>query len=70
MKCIPIGFCLLLACQQTPRIAVTPPSAKRASTMFTDSAIYRAQCKEADTLPRLTVIPQKCTPRDQRVIIR
>jgi len=70
MRYIAIGFCLLLACQQPTRTAVTPPSAMRASTMFTDSAIYRAQCKEADTLPRLTVIPQKCTPRDQRVIIR
>jgi len=42
----------------------------RASTVFTDSSIYRAQCKEADALPNLAVIPQKCTPRDQRVKIR
>jgi hypothetical protein len=42
----------------------------RVSTVFTDSAIYRAQCKEADSLANLTAIPQKCTPRDQRVIIR
>ncbi|HEY8850537.1 MAG TPA: hypothetical protein VIM36_00035 [Gemmatimonadaceae bacterium] len=41
-----------------------------ASTVFTDSAIYRARCKEADSLPKLAVIPQKCTPRDQRVEIR
>jgi hypothetical protein len=70
MRYLPIGFCFLLACQQPARTAVARPTAVRASTVFTDSAFYRAQCKEADTLPTLTVIPQKCTPRDQRVIIR
>jgi hypothetical protein len=39
-------------------------------TVFTDSSIYRAQCKEADTLATLRVIPKKCTPRDQRREIR
>lgn len=34
--------------------------------LFTDSTVYRAQCKEADTLRSLTRIPQKCTLRDQR----
>jgi hypothetical protein len=70
MRYIALGFCFLLACQQPPRNAATPPSTMRASTLFTDSVIYRVQCKEADTLPSLTVIPQKCTPRDQRVIIQ
>jgi hypothetical protein len=71
MRYLPIGFCLLLGCQQPPaRTAAAPPRTMRASTVFTDSAIYRTQCKEADTLLTLTVIPQKCTPRDQRVIIR
>jgi hypothetical protein len=70
MRYVAIGFCFLLACQQPKRTAVTPPSRVRARTVFTDSAIYRAQCKEADTLPKLIMIPQKCTPRDQRVIIR
>ena len=70
MRYIAIGFCFLLACQQPTRTAVTPTSTMHASTLFTDSAIYRAQCKEADTLAKLTVIPQKCTPRDQRAIIR
>lgn len=70
MRYLAIGFCFLLACHQATRTAATPRSTMRASTVFTDSAIYRAQCKEADTLPNLTVIPQKCTPRDQRVIIR
>ena len=70
MRYVAIGFCFLLACQQPTRTAARPPSTMRASTMFTDSAIYRAQCKEADSLRKLTVIPQKCTLRDQRLIIR
>jgi len=70
MRYVAIGFCFLLGCQQPSRTAVSPPSTMRTSTLFTDSAIYRAQCKEADTMATLTVIPQKCTPRDQRVIIR
>lgn len=71
MRYVAIGFCFLLACQQPPlRTAAAPPPTMRASTVFTDSSIYRAQCKEADTVPKLKVIPQKCTPRDQRVIIR
>jgi hypothetical protein len=69
MRYVAIGCCFLLACQQLTRTAATPPS-PGASTVFTDSAIYRAQCKEADRLTKLTVIPQICTPRDQRVIIR
>jgi hypothetical protein len=70
MRYIAIGFCFLFACQQPPRTAAVPPSAMRSLTVFTDSALYRAKCKEADTVPKLTVIPQICTPRDQRVIIR
>jgi len=70
MRYLAIGFCFLLACQQPTRTAARPPSAMRASTVFTDSALYRARCREADSLRKLTVIPQKCTPRDQRVEIR
>jgi hypothetical protein len=72
MRYVAIVFCFLLGCQQPPppRTAAAPPLNMHASTVFTDSAIYRTQCKEADTLAKLTVIPQKCTPRDQRVIIR
>jgi hypothetical protein len=70
MRYVAIGFCSLLACQQPTRTAAVPQSTMRAPTVFTDSALYRVQCKEADTLPKLTVIPQTCTPRDQRVIIR
>jgi hypothetical protein len=60
----------MLGCQPSTKTAAASPSSVRASTVFNDSSIYRARCKEADTLPRLTVIPQKCTPRDQRVDIR
>lgn len=70
MRYIAISFCFLLGCQQSPRITSTPMSKMRAPTMFTDSSIYRARCREADTLRTLAVIPQKCTPRDQRLEIR
>ena len=70
MRSIAIGFCFMLGCQQSTKTAAAPPSSMRAATVFTDSSIYRARCKEADTLAKLTVIPQKCTPRDQRVDIR
>jgi hypothetical protein len=70
MRYVAIAFCFLLGCQPSTRTAATLPSRMRASTVFTDSALYRAQCKEADTLLKLAVIPPKCTPRDQRVIVR
>jgi beta-lactamase regulating signal transducer with metallopeptidase domain len=50
---------------------VTPhKSAMNGRTIFTDSAIYRAQCKQADTIAKLTPIPRTCTLRDQRVEVR
>jgi hypothetical protein len=52
------------------KTAITSPTGIRASTMFTDSAIYRVRCKEADTIAKLAVIPRECTLRDQRVEIR
>jgi hypothetical protein len=70
MRYVAICFCFTLGCQPSGKTAAAAPSHMRASTVFTDSSIYRAQCKEADSLPSLTVIPQKCTPRDQRLIIR
>lgn len=70
MRHILIGLSFMLGCQQSTKKAAAPPSAMRAPTLFTDSSIYRARCKEADALTDLTVIPQKCTPRDQRVILR
>jgi hypothetical protein len=70
MRYVAISFVLALGCQWPPKTAPPQSSIMRASTLFTDSAIYRAQCKEADSLPELKVIPQKCTPRDQRVIVR
>jgi len=70
MRYVAFGFCLMVGCQPATKTAAVPPSNVRAARLFTDSSIYRAQCKEADSLPTLTVIPQKCTPRDQRLIIR
>jgi len=56
--------CLLAHC------AFAQVPGRQTTALFTDSSIYRAQCKEADTLPTLRSIPQKCTLRDQRVMIR
>jgi hypothetical protein len=69
-RCAAIGFCFILGCQPSTKTSAAPPPRARASTLFNDSSIYRANCKEADTLPQLTVIPRKCTPRDQRAEIR
>lgn len=62
--------CFALGCRQSAKTAATPTTRMVASTVFTDSSIYRARCKEADSLRSLAVIPQKCTPRDQRLEIR
>jgi hypothetical protein len=69
MRYVAICFCFTLGCHP-PGTTAALPSARRASTLFTDSAIYRARCKEADSVGNLTMIPQKCTPRDQRLIVR
>ena len=70
MRYVAIGFCFILGCQPSGNPAPKRSTPMIASTVFNDSAIYRARCKEADSLPKLAVIPQKCTPRDQRVEIR
>jgi hypothetical protein len=70
MRYISIGFCLLLGCHQPTHTASPPTSSLGSATVFTESTIYRARCKEADALANLTVIPHKCTPRDQRLDIR
>jgi hypothetical protein len=70
MRYLAIGFCFILGCQSSTNTAAKRSTTMIASTVFTDSAIYRARCKEADSLPKLAVIPRKCTPRDQRVEIR
>jgi hypothetical protein len=70
MKPLLTALCLVVGCAPVPR--ARPPSqiGQQTAALFTDSSVYRAQCQEADTLPRLTAIPQKCTLRDQRVKIR
>jgi hypothetical protein len=70
MRYVAISICLVLGCQPLANTPARSPAGMRASTVFTDSALFRARCKEADSIVKLTVIPQKCTPRDQRVEIR
>jgi hypothetical protein len=70
MRYVAIGFCFILGCQPSTNTGAKRSTTMTASTIFTDSTIYRARCKEADSLSKLTVIPQKCTPRDQRLEIR
>jgi hypothetical protein len=69
MKRICVAAFLLVGCRTE---ATRPPimlASSTTATVFTDSAIYRVQCKEADSLKTLSPIPRKCTPRDQRVKI-
>ena len=70
MKPLLIAFCLVVGCVRVPQPAPPSQSGRQTAALFTDSSIYRAQCKEADTIPKLTAIPQKCTLRDQSVKIR
>ncbi len=69
MKYVVIGFWLILGCQPAARSA-TLSQPTRAQSVFTDSVLYRARCKEADKIVNLAAIPQRCTPRDQRVEVR
>jgi hypothetical protein len=70
MRYVAISLLFILGCQPSTKTAAAPLSSTLASTVFTDSSMYRARCKEADSLRNLRVIPQQCTPRDQRVEIR
>jgi len=69
MRFICVGACLLLGCRNEATRSANSSFPISARTVFTDSAIYRVQCMEADSLKNLTPIPRKCTPRDQRVKI-
>ena len=69
MKFICTVACLLLACRPVAKHSEKLPGPAVARTVFTDSTIFRAQCKEADSLKTLSPIPLRCTPRDQRVRI-
>jgi hypothetical protein len=71
VKYATIGLFFMLGCQPSVRTATMSQSATPvSSSVFADSALYRAKCKEADSIANLTKIPQKCTPRDQRVEVR
>ena len=69
MKLFYLVVFLLPGCKTEAVRAPKLVASNNAPGLFTDSAIYRAQCKEADSLRTLTPIPLKCTPRDQRVKI-
>jgi len=69
MKLIYLVVFLLPGCKTEAVRAPKLVAPNNAPGLFADSAIYRAQCKEADSLKTLTPIPRKCTPRDQRVKI-
>jgi hypothetical protein len=70
MRYAAIGLFIMLGCQPSARTATISQPSMRASSVFTDSALYRARCKESDKIVNLAEIPQKCTPRDQRVEVR
>jgi hypothetical protein len=65
-----VGCWFVVGCTPRPQPPPATQTIRQKAALFTDSSIYRAQCKEADSLLRLTNIPQKCTLRDQRVKIR
>lgn len=70
MRPVVITICFLVVCRPSASTVAESPNPSRRAMLFTDSSVYRAQCEEADTLPKLTPIPQKCTLRDQRVKVR
>lgn len=67
MKVICLVAFLPVGCKPEVKRPPILLASNSAATVFTDSTIYRVQCKEADSLKTLNPIPRKCTPRDQRV---
>jgi hypothetical protein len=51
---------------RSPEVAAQP--SQLASTIFTDTTVFRRICIEADS--GLTPAARRCTPRDQRVRVR
>lgn len=70
MKALLLALCFVAGCTSAPRVVPASQTVRQTARLFTDSTVYRAQCKESDILPKLTAIPRKCTLRDQRVQIR
>ena len=52
-----------LACAACARTADVPDDARASATVFTDSALFRQNCLEADSGHSMSV--QRCTPRNQ-----
>lgn len=64
-----VGAATVLSTACVGRSAPEAPAASGArsnATVFTDTALFRARCQEADKLTSLTPIPHQCTPREQR----
>src|SRR5204863_80274 len=57
MRFLCVGVFLLLGCRNELARSTNSPVPVSARTVFTDSAIYRTQCKEADSLKSLSPIP-------------
>jgi hypothetical protein len=51
-------------------LATAAPGARVAGAVFHDSALFRALCREADTIRVLTPVPRRCTPRREALDIR
>jgi hypothetical protein len=58
--------CTVPQAGRSPEVAAQPSQV--ASTIFTDTALFRRTCMEADS--GLTPAARRCTPRDQRVRVR
>ena len=52
-----------LVCAACARTSETPDEARSSATVFTDTALFRENCLEADS--GLTIAVQRCTPRNQ-----
>ena len=61
-----IGACVAPQGGRTSEAAAQPSNL--ANTIFTDTALFRRTCLEADS--GLTLPARRCTPRDQRVRVR
>lgn len=66
-----ISVGVILACARPQLVksgATGAETSKRQGTVFTDTALFRRICLEADS--GLTPAVRRCTPRDQRVRVQ
>lgn len=62
-----LALFVLTACPRSAPQSAAPSSSApgRNGNVFTDSALFRLRCVEADSLRVLSPIPRQCTPRNQ-----